>query len=290
MKYKCEDKTPLDLALGKIAEGASRRAMKQWVQEGRVLINGFIAKKLDITLPEGSIVSLGPKCRFLEEGIKVLFEDRDLVIIDKPEGLLSVASTFEKGETAHALLKKAYHPREVFVVHRIDQDTSGVMAFALSERGRDGMKELFFNHDLVREYIAIIEGQLKPYRGTWSSYLYEDRNYRVHTTDDPTKGQLATTHFRVEAHTKKFSRVRFTLETGRKNQIRVHCGEAGFPIVGDVKYGAAKSPIGRMALHARRLEFIHPMTKKKLSFTSPLPESFDKLVPGTNDLYEERKE
>lgn len=279
LKYIITTEMSLVDALAHLAPKSSKTTLREWIREGRVLVDGAIERKQPTKLQPGQTVSLGPKVRFLESGVRLLYEDKDLLAIEKPRGLLSVASNFEKGDTAHGVLKRAYKPNQVHVVHRLDQDTSGVMLFALSEAGRDGLKDLFLTHDLQRQYIAIVEGHLEEKQGTWTSYLYEDPLYKVHETDDPSKGQIAITHYQVEATSRKCSRLRLTLETGRKNQIRVHCQKAGHPIVGDAKYGAKTNPINRLALHSARLELFHPITGKKLVFISNVPEAFKKLVP-----------
>lgn len=283
MKYKATKAIPLFEALALLSEGSSKSTFKQWINEGRVLLDGKIVRKPDILLDKDQELTLGPKVKYLDEGIRILYDDADLVVIEKPVGLLSVATNFETGLTAHALLKKAYHPKIVTPVHRLDQETSGVMCFALSERGRDGMKALFADHNLVREYMAIVEGHLESAEGTWTSYLYEDQKYRVHVTANKELGQLAITHYLVEEVSRRHSRLKLTLETGRKNQIRVHCQEAGHPVVGDKKYGAKSNPIKRLALHAHRLEFVHPVSGKKMAFLAPAPGSFERLVRGSLD-------
>lgn len=283
MKYKATKAIPLFEALAVLSEGSSKNTFKQWIKEGRVLLDGKILRKSDILVEKDQVLSLGPKVKFLDEGIRILYDDADLVVIEKPLGLLSVATDFEVTDTAHAILKRAFHPRVVYPVHRLDQETSGVMMFALSERGRDALKDLFAEHRLVRQYMAIVEGRLESAEGTWTSYLYEDQKYKVHSTTNKTLGQLAITHYLVEGISRRHSRLKLTLETGRKNQIRVHCQDAGHPVVGDKKYGATNDPIKRLALHAHRLEFVHPISGKKLAFLSPAPESFEKLVRGSLD-------
>jgi len=283
MKYQVTDSTPLIDAVGKLAPKSSKTTMKQWFSEGRILVDGSIARQLDMILQPGQTVALGPRTRYLDGGMRIFYEDRDLVVIEKPAGLLSVSTDFEKQDTAHAILKGAYSKRTVHVVHRLDQETSGVMVFALSEKGKEGLKKLFASHDLIREYQAIVEGHLDTMEGTWTSYLYEQPNYKVYVTNDTEKGQIAITHYLVEDVSRRHSRLKLTLETGRKNQIRVQCQEAGHPVVGDRKYGAKSDPIKRLALHAHRLEFIHPVSKKKLAFLSPSPESFERLVRGSLD-------
>jgi 23S rRNA pseudouridine1911/1915/1917 synthase len=260
---------------------SSKTTLRSWIKDGRVYIDDVPAKRADQPVAKDQIVSLGNKQRFADQNkkLKILYEDRHLVAIDKPEGLLSVATAFQKEETAHALVKAYYAPKKVYVIHRIDQDTSGVMLFGLSEEGYEGLKILFEKHDIERSYCAIVEGRLEQQSGTWSSYLYEDPAYRVHSTDDPEKGKMAITNYTVDDASPYYSRLTLKLETGRKNQIRVHCQDAGHSIVGDKKYGAVSDPIKRLCLHAASLGFIHPVTDKQMRFTSPLPEEFYRLVP-----------
>lgn len=278
MKYQATDQISLMDALELLSPQSSKRTLKQWIEEGRISIDGSIARKATIQLQPGEIMTLGAKVRFLESGVRLVYEDADLVVIEKPLGLLSVATDFQTNDTAHAVLKRTYKKRTVHVVHRLDQETSGVMVFALSDQGKEGLKKLFAAHDLTREYVAIVEGHLDTAEGTWTSYLYEQPNYKVYVTNDTQKGQIAVTHYLVEGVSRRYSRLKLKLETGRKNQIRVQCQEAGHPVVGDQKYGAVSDPIKRLALHAARLEFIHPISKKKLTFLSPIPDSFKKLV------------
>ena len=130
---------------------------------------------------------------------------------------------------------------------------------------------------IKREYRAIIEGSLNKKTGTWKSYLYEDQSFKVHSTDDASKGKRAITHYEVLASTKKYSYLRLNLESGRKNQIRVHCQDAGHPIIGDTKYGAVSDPLKRLCLHAHKLTFQHPISGKTMTFESPVPKEYSKL-------------
>jgi 23S rRNA pseudouridine1911/1915/1917 synthase len=277
MKFKAERPVSLLEALQSLSPNSSKTTFKKWIQEGRCLVDGSPVKKLESSVPAGAVVELGSKVHFLQEGVKILYEDSDLVIVEKPSGLLSVATAFEMGDTLHAILKRHYKPRRVQVVHRLDQDTSGVMVFALSDSGYVGLKKLFEAHDIEREYLAIVEGAIRPETGSFKSYLYEDAAYKVHETHDSTKGRLAITHYQVLGTSSRYSRLKLNLETGRKNQIRVHCQQAGHPVVGDIKYGAHSNPIRRLALHAALLAFVHPVTKKKISFRSTTPEEFERL-------------
>jgi 23S rRNA pseudouridine1911/1915/1917 synthase len=264
--------------LVQIAPDSSKTTLRSWIKEGRVTVDEQVVKRADHQVVKGQKVAVNNREHYVERKLHILFEDHHLVAIEKPEGLLSVATDFEKEETAHSLLKKYYYPRKVQVVHRIDQDTSGVMLFALSDQGYNGLKALFESHDIERSYCAIVEGNVVPTKGTWKSYVYEDANYVVHSSQNPEKGSIAITHYRVASISARYSRLILTLETGRKNQIRVHCQDCHHPIVGDKKYGSATDPIKRLCLHAASLAFIHPVTGKKLEFISPTPEAFQKLV------------
>lgn len=281
MKYRAESDLTLFEALGHLSPESSKTTLRSWLKEGRVTVDGEIAKTANLIVTKGQEVALGARPRFAKGGLRIIYEDRHLVVIDKPAGLLSVATQFEKGETAHGMLKSHYKPKRVFVVHRLDQDTSGVMLFALSEEARDALKALFEQHDIERSYTAIVEGPVNPPTGTWQSYLYEDETYTVHSTPHENEGQLAITHYEVIGVHKRNTTLKLTLETGRKNQIRVHCQDAGHPIIGDRKYGAKTNPIRRLGLHAHLLAFRHPITKQQMRFESPVPESF-KIMSSNN--------
>lgn len=267
---------PLIEALALCSPQSSKTTLRSWLKEERVSVDGALCKMGSKVLQPGQEVQIGTRPKFSKEGLQILYEDQHLIVINKSEGVLSVASAFEKEETVHAYLKKRF--RRVYVVHRLDQETSGVMLFALNERTLDQLKLLFENHDIDREYTAIVEGHLKVSHGRWQNYLYEDANYVVHPTDDPSKGRLAVTDFWVEGTSKYFSRLRLKLETGRKNQIRVQCELAGHPIAGDKKYGSTTSPINRLCLHAHLLGLRHPATGKYMRFESKAPEAFQRLV------------
>ncbi|MDN3508297.1 MAG: RluA family pseudouridine synthase [Simkaniaceae bacterium] len=266
-----EKKTLLDLLVENAPDSPKAR-LKGWIRDGRVCINGRVIKKGTYIVDEGEQISIGKKRKFLDENLEILFDDHDIVVVHKPAGLLSVDTDDGQATSAHRILKRQPKVQKVYPVHRIDRDTSGVLVFAYSERARDGLKEQFFDHSIDRIYCAIVEGKPDPQEGTWISNLIEDENYVVRSTKEG--GKRAVTHFRVTRVGKRYSLLEVKLETGRKNQIRVHCSDAGHPIVGDEKYGALQSPFKRLGLHAQSLGFIHPVTKKKLSFKVPLPTCF----------------
>lgn len=278
MKYIVEKDQPLLEALEKLSKESSKTTLRSWLKDGRITVNGAVEKVGSKMVTQGQVIELGGKSRVLDYGIRILFEDEHFVVVDKPSGLLSVSTAFEKGNTIHAILKKKYFPHRVYVVHRLDQDTSGVMLFALTEKAKEKLKNIFEEHDIDRAYTAIVEGAMPLESGKWESYLFEDANYVMHETKDPEKGELAITHYEVNASSKNFSWLTLKLETGKKNQIRVHCQSALHPIVGDKKYGAVSNTIKRLCLHAHLLGFVHPMTKKKMIFESPVPDAFYRIL------------
>lgn len=279
MEILAAQNMPLLELLALLSPESSKNSLRSWVEQGRVTLNGIPAKKANLQVNQGDKVAVSKRVHFFDQGIKILYEDEHLVVVDKPEGLLSVASDFEHELSAHGLLKRRFHTKRVYPVHRLDRETSGVMVFAYSEQARDGLKEQFAAHSITREYYAIVEGKIDPAEGTWSSFLAEDALYVVKPTTPDHKGaKHAITHYATVAQSAKWSGLRLTLETGRKNQIRVHCKASKHPVVGDVKYGSVVNPIGRLCLHAHKLGFFHPVKKKPLSFESPLPESFFSLL------------
>lgn len=249
---------------------SSKNTLRSWLEKERVAVEGKSVKKASHLVKKGERVSVGAKAAFLDQGIKVLFEDTHLVVLYKPEGLLSVATDFDNSWSVHAILKRRFHTQRVYPVHRLDRETSGVMVFTYTESARNGLKRQFEAHSIERSYVAIVEGIVKEKSGTWQSLLAEDSNYFVRSSE---RGKLGITHFTVQEFGKDCTFLSFKLETGRKNQIRVHCKEAGHPIVGDKKYGSTRSA-ERMCLHAEKLGFVHPVTEEKLSFTAPIPQSF----------------
>lgn len=268
-------------ALQKLFPDSSNSTLRSWIKQGRVLVDGVEATRTDQEVYADQKVTLAQLHKKLPHGLSILYEDRDLIAIEKPTGLLSVATAFETTLTAHALLKQHYKPRLVEVIHRLDQETSGVMIFALSKNAKDKLKTMFEKHALERLYVAVVEGAVKDVQGTWQSYLVEDNLYKVHSTLDSVVGQQAITHYRCIKSNTRYSWLELTLETGKKNQIRVHCQDAGHPVVGDKKYGSSCDPIKRVCLHSHRLSMEHPITGKPMVFISPVPAPFYSLIdPG----------
>lgn len=262
---------------------SSKTTLRQMLANGRVRVNGKLEHNARRTIGRDDRVDIASRSESLDPRITILYHDDDLVIIEKAAGLLTVATTDERGQNAEALMNAFYRapPGEsrVYVVQRLDRETSGVLVFARNADIRDRLQQLFAEHDIERLYVAIIHGRLAEARGTFRSFLAEDASLRVHSVADERQGKEAVTHYRTVAAGKLFSKVEVTLETGRRNQIRVHFSEAGHPIVGDATYGRGfADPLGRLALHAKTLAFVHPRTKKRIAFTSPVPAAIDKFA------------
>ncbi len=273
MEYKIPQFTTLREALKRLYPDSSRRTLQKWIQAGRFSVNGRRLDREDVSLLEGqTLISQETCCPPKVPGIKILYEDRHLIAIEKPEGLLSVPlDEGTDGKNVLDLLKKGFRSPSIFAVHRIDRDVSGALVFARGKEAEERLKILFEKHDLHREYFAIVEGRLREDRGIWNSRLVELSNYDV--VESP-EGRESITHFEVIRRSAKFTYLKIVLETGRKHQIRVHCQRAGFPVVGDTRYGATANPIRRLCLHAHRLDLKHPFTGRLLSITSPVPRNF----------------
>lgn len=252
-----------------LSPDSSKTTLRSWLEQGRVVVDGKLVKRGDIQIKSGQVVEIGKKDQVARQNVKIIFEDSHLVVVEKPEGLLSVATDYNQKSNLHTVLKDRVHPRRVYPVHRLDRETSGVMIFAYTEQAKEGLKKQFFHHTLEREYLGWVEGKLESEQGTWKSFLKEGDDYFVRS--HPHEGQEAITHYQVVKHTRSLTWVKFRLETGRKNQIRVHCQEAGHPLFGDEKYGAKLPGFGRLYLHACRLGFVHPITQKKFNFESRVP-------------------
>ncbi|HYA85730.1 MAG TPA: RluA family pseudouridine synthase [Nitrospirota bacterium] len=225
---------------------------------------------------------LASSIKFLPKGIVVLYEDKDILVVDKPSGLLAVATEREKSRTARAILTDYIRKgcgrcsKHLYVVHRLDRDTSGILLFAKSEEAKLLLQDRWKQTE--KKYLAVVHGRCEKSSGTITSYLAEDKRYNVYTTSDSAKGKLSQTAYTVLRLTKRYSLLKVVLLTGRKNQIRVHLASIGHPIVGDTKYGKEDDPQPRMALHAWSISFKHPYSGQELSFTSEVPLFFSTLV------------
>lgn len=257
---------------------SSKSGIKAWIKWGRITVNDRIVKNPNSPVRDSDNILLNAKTKSLDLDIEILYEDRDIVVINKPKGVLSVATHFDKTKTVHDILKRKFYKQRVYPVHRLDRETSGVLVFAYTQEVRDHLKVQFHDHTIGRKYCAVVEGVLLENSGTWECNLIEDPNYVVHVAKQEGEGKKAITHFEVMGRGKEMTLLGLTLETGRKNQIRAHCKDVGHPIVGDLKYGSSVNPINRLALHAYKLDFIHPTHKRSMIFQSDIPPSFLSLA------------
>lgn len=263
-----------------------RTTVKDFLRHRQVMVNGNVSTRHDTPLATGDIVKVNTVREFqtfTHKRLRIVYEDDDIIVVDKGYGLLSMGTDKIKEGTAYSLLReyvKRKDPRnKLFIVHRLDRDTSGLMMFARNIPAKETMQHNWNNMVLERTYVAITEGAPEPPEGEIRSYLAENSAHEVYSTDNPEEGQLAVTRYRTVRSRGPFAMVELNLATGRKNQIRVHMKESGHPIVGDRRYGAGTSPIHRLCLHARTLRFVHPTTRRDMNFSSPLPAGFNRLVP-----------
>lgn len=262
---------------------SSRSTLRKMLRATRVRVNGELEPDAKRVLHAGDVLDVSNRSsqQHLDPRLSILFEDEEILVVVKSAGLLTVASPGEGEETAQAFLnaylKAGKTGRRIQVVHRLDRDTSGVLVFAKSFKSKEALKQRFAEHDIHRMYVAIIDGSMPRTEGMIQSFLAEDRNLRVHSVSSPSRGKLATTHYRTIKAGTRFSMLEVRLETGKRNQIRVHFAEAGHPVVGDTMYGNGVDPIGRLGLHAMELGLVHPVTGRQMKFTAPLPDSFSRL-------------
>lgn len=217
-----------------------------------------------------------------KEKLNILYEDKYLIVIEKPSGLLTIGTIKERENTLYKkvsdYVKKQHKSNKIFIVHRLDKDTSGIILFAKNEEVKRKLQRDW--DKTIRKYIALVEGNVTK-NGIIKNYLGETKTLKTFITNNKNLGKLAITKYYVLKNTKEYSLLNIEILTGRKNQIRVHMESINHSIVGDKKYGSKKNPIRRLCLHANYLEFIHPITNKKIIINSNYPIIFDKLINKT---------
>ncbi len=282
----------LDFLLLKLSN-KSRNHVKSLLTHREVLVNGTVITQYDAVLHKGQKIQIK---RSIIEGKKqksvldILYEDSDIIVINKPAGLLSIASDKEKELTAYHLLTdyvRMKDPRNrIFAVHRLDRDTSGVLMVAKNEKMKLALQDNWADLVSERGYVAVVEGQLKEKCGRIQSWLKETRTFLVYSSPRAGDGLEAITDYQVLNETAEYSLLNINLETGRKNQIRVHMKDIGHNVVGDKKYGAKTDPLKRLGLHAYKLEFKHPFSDKVMCFETQFPQSFTSLFVklGPNNM------
>lgn len=276
--------TLLDFLLAALSH-LSRTSVKALLRNSRIKVGQTVTTRFDFPVNEGETVAVNMTREWpvlKNPRLEILYEDVDIIVVSKGYGLLSMATDKKNEVTAYSLLRdyvKKNSPHDkIFIVHRLDRHTSGVMVFAKTEEAKNNLQHNWNNMVLERKYIAVIEGCPERKEGVQKSYLAENSRHIVYSTSKPEEGQFSVTRWKILKKRGQYSLVELSLDTGRKNQIRVHMKELGHPIAGDRKYGAVTSPIHRVALHAATLRFIHPITRKDMNFSTPVPASFNRLV------------
>lgn len=266
--------------LFKVMPSKSRNAVKGILKRGQVVVNDKSTTQFDDKLKPGDHIQIRERVASSSiklKGVNILHEDDDIIVIDKESGLLSMGSKQERQMTAYKQLMdyvQSIHPKNrVFIVHRLDRDTSGVMIFARSKMVQQRLQKAWTEAVQERSYVALVEGVVQK-NGTITSWLTEDKTYMMHSSPKPNHGQKAITHYKVLKTNRRFSLLKVNLDTGRKNQIRVHMQDLGHPIVGDKKYGSEINTINRLGLHANAIKFKHPVSGKVMKFESETPASF----------------
>ncbi len=261
--------------------------IRNWLKFKAVTVNGKPVTQFDHPLQPGDVVAIRterfaePKTR-LRFGMRVVFEDAAIILIEKPSGLLSMSSESESEKTAYFLLTDyvrrgdPLRDERVFIVHRLDRETSGLMLFAKTEEVKRALQTGW--EQVEKCYEAIVEGSLRLDAGVFESDLDESSVLFTRSAPASDKTRHAITKYRVLKRGERLSRVELSLVTGRRHQIRVHLADAGCPIIGDVKYHAKTDPANRLGLHSCLMRFVHPTTGEEMKFESPLPHDLARLV------------
>jgi len=269
-----------------ILPNKSRKLLKAVLKDKQVAVDGTAVSQFDFPLQPGQRVDVCWQKKTYQQphGLDIVYEDRELIIIDKPSGLLTIATDKEKRKTAFAILSdyvKSEDPdNKIFVIHRLDRETSGLLMFAKNETIKRQIQESWTSTIDQRTYVGVVEGEVPQQEGTIVSWLNESKAFIVYSSPNPQHGRKAITRYQKLKANKAYSLMQLNLETGRKHQIRVHMQEIGHPIIGDTKYGSSVNPLRRLGLHAQVLAFTHPRTGKPCRFETDIPDKFLRLFPA----------
>lgn len=275
---------PMELMTFLLAKmgGMSRNSIKSLLAHRQVMVNNKVTTQFNLQLQPNDLVAVVSGRGNIELNhpkLRIIFEDQHLIVVEKKEGLLTVSTGNSDETTAFSILKdyvkKSSPQNRIYVVHRLDRETSGVIMFAKTKEVQLILQENWHRIVTRRIYVALVEGKMEKEQDTIVTWLTEnEKSLKIHSSSTDDGGQQAITHYRCIKSNENFSLLEIELETGRKNQIRVHMQGIGHPIVGDKKYGAGLSPIGRLGLHARLLAFYHPISTEVVSFETPVPRNF----------------
>jgi 23S rRNA pseudouridine1911/1915/1917 synthase len=260
--------------------GITKNRAKDLLTGRAVSVDRKLATHYDTPLHPGQVVRVSrhrQNTMLLNKYVKIVYEDKDIIVIEKSEGILSMASTPKQYCVKNVLdeyFEKRHFKCTAHVVHRLDRETSGLMIYAKNIETAKILEDNW--HDMVydRRYIAVLCGRVEKEGGTIQSWLRESKSFVTYSSPTDNGGKLAITHYHRLRSTDDFSLVEMKLETGRKNQIRVHMADLGNPVAGDQKYGNGRDPLHRLALHAYRLNFYHPITREQMQFETPIPKEF----------------
>ncbi|MBR7125768.1 MAG: RluA family pseudouridine synthase [Prevotella sp.] len=261
----------------------SRSKVKATLQGRGVRVGGKVVTQFDYRLEPGMKVAVSKVKKAAElksRYVRLVYEDRHLVVVEKQAGILSMAAG-HSSLTVKAVLddyfRRSNQRCTAHVVHRLDRDTSGLMIYAKEMQAEQILEHEWHERVYDRRYVAVVSGEMERDEGTVASWLRDNKAYITYSSPVDNGGKYAVTHYHTLARTTQHSLVEYVLETGRKNQIRVHSADIGHPVCGDVKYGNGDDPIGRLCLHAYVLCFVHPITNRRLEFETPVPLAFRKL-------------
>ncbi len=283
--YNVNEPAELMDFLMKKMDGISRSKLKAILGGGGVLVGDTITTQYNFPLKPGMKVQVSKEKRsheFRHPMLKLVYEDAYIIVVEKKEGLLSVSTERQKERTAQHILsdyvKRTHRNNRIFVVHRLDRETSGLMMYAKDELTQRTLRDNW--HEIVtdRRYVSIVEGEMERDHGTMESWLTDRTLYVSSSPVDDGVGKYSVTHYKTIKRANGYSMMELNLETGRKNQIRVHMSELGHPVVGDERYGSTSDPLGRLALHAFKLCFYHPVTGQPMEFETPYPSNFRALM------------
>ena len=262
----------------------SRNAVKSILSGHYVAVNGAPVTQYNLKLSKDDVVIVSKQriSKKNRQDLPIIFENDELIVINKPSGLLTIPSDNEKGRTAYRMVndyiqQKDKHNR-IYVVHRLDEDTSGVLMFAKNPKIKDLLQKNWSDIVLERGYFAIVEGKMEKLEDTLINYLKENSLNLMYVSNDKIKGKKCITHYKVIKESKDYSLLDVNIDSGRKNQIRVQLGHIGHHVIGDDKYGNPSDPIKRLGLHAYKLKFVHPLTKKIYEFKTEMPTEFLKII------------
>ncbi len=261
----------------------SRTTLKSYLSHRQILVNGKLYTAFDTPVrrnDEIQILDVGVETQNPNNRLRIIFEDEHIIIIEKKNGLLSMSTGKAGEQTAYTILNEHVRRRKkdarVFIVHRLDRDTSGLILFAKSEDVQQTLQTNWNDNVIERKYVAVVEGELPKKEDTIISWLTENpKSLKMISSPKDNGGKKAITHYKLLKSNGKYSLVELELETGRKNQIRVQMASIGCPVAGDKKYGAVTNPLGRVCLHAQTLAFRHPVTGERLRFDTGIPQTFN---------------